>query len=44
MEIVTLFWEVKVIEDRDDRMREFGTGADAIIERHVPELEVEVKG
>lgn len=33
-----------MIEDGDDRRRDFGTRADANIERHVPELEVEVKG
>lgn len=44
MEIVALFLRVNVYSDQDDRNREFGAGADAIIGRHVPLLEAEVKG
>lgn len=43
MEISALFREVNVYPDQDDRMREFGTGADAIIGRHVPALEAAAK-
>ena len=42
-DIITLFLAVNQLTDRDDRTREFGTGADAIIGRHVPALEGEVK-
>ena len=42
-DIITLFKEVNQLADRDDRTREFGTGADAIIGRHVPALEGEVE-
>ena len=43
-DIIALFLTVNQLTDRDDRTREFGTGADAIIGRHVPALEGEVKG
>ena len=43
MEIVALFLRVNEFSEQDDRTREFGTGADAIIGRHVPALEGEVK-
>ena len=42
-DIIALFLAVNQLADRDDRTREFGTGADAIIGRHVPALEGEVK-
>ena len=42
-DIIALFLAVNQLTDRDDRTREFGTGADAIIGRHVPALEGEVK-
>ena len=43
MEIIALFIRVNELAERDDRTREFGAGADAIIERHVPMLEAEAK-
>ena len=42
-DIIALFLAVNQLADRDDRTREFGTGADAIIGRHVPALEGEVR-
>ena len=42
-DIIALFLAVNLLTDRDDHTREFGTGADAIIGRHVPALEGEVK-
>ena len=42
-DIIALFLAVNQLTDRDDRTREFGTGADAIIARHVPALEGEVE-
>ena len=42
-DIIALFLMVNQLADRDDRTREFGTGADAIIGRHVPALEGEVE-
>ena len=42
-DIIALFLAVNQLADRDDRTREFGTGADAIIGRHVPALEGEVE-
>ena len=38
-DIIALFLTVNQRTDRDDRTREFGTGAHAIIWRHVPALE-----
>ena len=43
LDIIALFNGVNQLADRDDRTREFGTGADAIIGRHVPALEGEVE-